>query len=319
MRCGPLLCALVFFGVLAHAGAARAELFGFQSLREIQFPYDAGVASANEIAGTRYAMQHCVPQDPRIAWLKRPKGQFYKPDRIVVASVPAHLDLTNGRLVNGVLVQALRYAWKRCQAWQEFGRDYEFGGIEIGIQQRGKLVVRTEPAIHRSDTVTVGRTRNALIEQQIRARQEQQRAAAAAQAAERAQAWQGFLSSLGDVGQVLFFAGLAVLGWRYLPPVFTRIKWFFAPHPAIRRLAEATRPDVNEYVDGKLLAEALNFRPANDTEAKLAQRDLEVLRKRVNEKHARLRESEKLIREVSEMERAKVRVDVLKRAGGSRG
>ena len=301
--------------------AVKAELYGYSRLREIRLPYvEAGIPPSVQLKGATYSMGHCVPQDPLIAWLKRPKGQFYKPTRVVVAKVPSKLDLGNLRLVNGIVLQSLLFAWKRCQAWQEYGRYYEFGGVEVRVVQNGQTVVRTEASARRGeDVVAVRRIWNAVIEQRELAVQKQRALVQAAVAAKNAQAWDDFWSTVWNVIQVAFFAVVGLLAWRYLPPVFTRIKWFFAPHPAIQKLTAATRHDVNEYVDGKLLADALNFKPANDTEAELAKRDINWLRERVNEKHQRLKEAEELMRGVHDMEHAKKRVELLKRYGGGHG
>lgn len=300
--------------------AVEAEVYGYSRLREIRLPYvEAGVSPPVQLNGTSYRMGHCVPQNPHVAWLKRPKGQFYKPERIVVAKVPSKFDLGNYRVVNGIVLQSLLYAWKKCQAWQEYGRYYEFGEVEVRVVQNGQTIVQTEASVRRGDVVEVPRIWNAVAEQRKLVIQKQRAAEQAAVSARKAQAWNDFWSTVWNVVKLVFFAVVALLASRYLPPVFTRIKWFFAPHPAIQTLSAATRHDVNEFVDGKLLADALNFKPANDTEAELARRDINWLRERVNEKHQRLKEAEELMRDVRDMEHAKKRVELLKRYGGKRG
>jgi hypothetical protein len=309
------LAFLCLLGMVLPA-AADPNMFGFHGLRSVQLPDSAaGFTPQKNLKSVEYISVNCEAQDPLLNWLHRPDGQFYNEERVVTAKVPPKYDLGNHKIVNAIILGGLLKAWRECQSWEMLGTGYNYSHVTVQIVQGGVLKVRSARTDSRDGIVTVREVENAVIAQRNEELRQQQLAEQSAIAAQKARKRSAYWSSVWNWIKIGFFIAIGVVAFRVLPPYLTRIKWFFFPHPAVRALRRATRVNSNEYVDGKVLAEALSFVPANDTEAQLAARDLAELRDKVRKKHERLTETEKLEKETIDMERAKVRSEELRKYG----
>ncbi len=287
---------------LKPVGNARIDTSAIVNGKSVNPPYaGAGIGSASDIRKATFNLTRCQ---------KSLYSDTNEHNRGVSITVPKGYDLLDGRLVNTLLVAGLQFARKNCPVKAWLRQSPEEHGISMKVVQNGEVAIETGQSTSvGNDGVGFRYFRNFIAERY----QSQLRETA------RQQWWDSYWSSVRWwIKAIIVLAVSPFILW-HMPRILTRIKWFFFPHPAIRALRSATRHDYNEYVDGSLLAEAMNFTPANDVEAELAKRDLSDLRKRVAEKNDRLRQSETLMNDVRNMERAKKRVETMRIFGGLRG
>lgn len=336
---------LVLCLIVAAMFAATTSAFAEFPLYEPNYDYritppyeSAGVAEKNELQGVTYKLTDCVWTMTNFDLFK-PAIEVHRKERTVTIFVPGAMDLTNERVINGLIVSGWKAAWKYCfSSYVQNDTNFtEFAGVRVLVVQRKERIIEAGPVLVGDDnSIYISRLTNlatdrknakiqaeqtaiAQAQQVTESRQSTQRAeettiAQAQQATESRQPTQRAEETSATFNFILIAALMlaAVIALvRLLPPILTRIRWFLSPHPAIRELRNATRNRNATFVNPNALADALLFSPANSTEAELARKDIAKLKKDVAEKSEILREQEELEELVVEMERKKTRVEVL--------
>jgi len=322
------LAGLILLGASSAAVADRKiALPGYDQLLVVPYP-DEGVAEGKEIGGVKFEMSKC----DRIEYvLKFFEASFWKNNsyRTVTALVPASMRLTNHRVVNGLVSSAATYAWTNCYAGTVFtDRDIpDFSGVRVLIIQRKKVVIETGRVMssdggtrlrfssfvnHIEERIAADKqaTADADLEQQRVAflqKQDEQNARAARLAAIAYEKQQQ--TTLLVVYGMLALGAIA-LGYRYIPRIATRIRWFFWPHPAFRKVRNATRTNRVSQENAKILAEALRFVPANETQQALARRDIARMKEHLAMQNIFVTENEKIAQSLFEGEMSKFRIGV---------
>ena len=323
-------CLLATALLVASGGAfAKGPLYEPDYDYRVFPPYQSiGIAEDKELKHVSYQLTDCV-------WVMTsfdlfgPATQVHKKERTVTVIAPASMDLTNERIINGLIVNGWREAWKNCfSSYVQNDTNYtEFAGVRVLVVQRKERIVQTgRVKVNDEKGIYIDEMNNLAIERKVAnlqaqaeadARAKQAEADAIAQAQQLEANRQAAISSaqnwqfLKTVFWLIVGLAFAALLYKYLPPLLTRIRWFFSPHPAVRELRNATRNRNATFVNPNAMADALSFAPANATEAELARKDIAKLKKDVAEKSEVLRAQEELENTVIEMERAKKRVEVL--------
>lgn len=323
---------LVLCPLVAALFAATTSAFAEFPLYEPNYdyritpPYEtAGVAEKRELQGVRYKLTDCVWTMTSFDLFK-PAVEVHRKERTITIFVPAAMDLTNARIINGLIVSGWRAAWKYCfSSYVQNDTNFtEFAGVRVLVVQRKERIIETGPVLVGDDKSIYIRqlTNFAADRKNAKIQAEQTAIARAQQVTERRQSNQREQETTATFNFILIaammLAAMIALA-RVLPPILTRIRWFFSPHPAIRELRNATRNRNATYVNPNALADALLFSPANSTEAELARKDIAKLKKDIAEKSEILREQVELEELVIEMERKKTKVELLLNRRNSHG
>ena len=322
-----VLCLLVA-AMFAATPSAFAEFPLYEPNYDYRItpPYEtAGVAEKQELQGVTYKLTDCVWTMTSFDLFK-PAIEVHRKERTVTIFVPAAMDLTNERVINGLIVSGWKAAWKYCfSSYVQNDTNFtEFAGVRVLVVQRKERIIEAGPVLVGDDkSIYISQLTNLAADRKNAKIQADQTAIAQAQqVTENRQATQRAEETSATFNFILIAALMlaAVIALvRVLPPIFTRIRWFLSPHPAIRELRNATRNRNATFVNPNALADALLFSPANSTEAELARKDIAKLKKDVAEKSEILRAQEELEELVVEMERKKTRVEVLLNRRNSHG
>ncbi len=321
------LCLLVAAMFAATTSAfAEFPLYEPNYDYRITLPYEtAGVAEKKELEGVTYKLTDCIWTMTSFDLFK-PAIEVHKKERTVTIFVTGAMDLTNERIINGLIVSGWKAAWKYCfSSYVQNDTNFtEFAGVRVQVVQRKERIIETGPVLVGDDkSIYISQLTNLAADRKNEKIQAEQTAIAEAQrVVENRQAAQQARETSATFNFVLIAAlmlAAAIALIRILPPILTRIRWFFSPHPAIQELRNATRNRNATFVNPNALADALLFSPANSTEAELARKDLAQMKKDVAEKSEILREQEELEELVVEMERKKTRVEVLLNRRNSHG
>lgn len=289
-------------------------------------PYEnAGVAEKKELRSVTYKLTDCVWKMTSFD-LFQGAIEVHQKDRTVTLIVPASMDLTNKRIINGLMLSAWRMAWKYCfSSYVQKNRMFtDFSGVRVVVVQRKERIIETGPVLVGVDrSIYISQLTNLAVNRKNAKIQSDQTAIAEAQLLTESRQTIKQAQETSSTFNFILIVALVVAAMialaRILPPILTRIRWFFSPHPAIRELRNATRNRNATFVNPNALADALLFSPANSTEAELARKDIAKLKKDVAEKSEILREQVELEELVIEMERKKTKVEVLLNRRNSHG
>ena len=323
-----LVLCLFATAMLAASTSAFAEFPLYEPNYDYRVvePYQAvGIAEKKELKNVSYKLTDCVWTMTSFDLFK-PAIEVHKKERTVTVFVPAAMDLTNERIINGLVLYGWKVAWKNCfSSYVQNDTNFtEFSGVRVLVVQRKERIIQTGPVlvaddksiyIDTLDNLAATRKAEKIQAKQVAETQSQQVKDRRLADARTAQTYQ----SMFFIFKAILGLAVIVLLFRYLPPLLTRIRWFFSPHPALREVRKATRIHGATYVNGNALSEGLSFIPANATEAELARRDLAKMKQDAAAKNEVIEAQIDLEYSVIELQRKQKRVELLQKASQKYG
>lgn len=153
-RAAALSSATAVLAILSANGSLADKGYNFSPSDQHRIipPYvDAGYAGRNSLVGLQTEFQ--CDYDRTDIRLFQKSVRVYRPDRTVQVNAPAYIDLTDPTIVNAIIVNGWRFAWRNCFA--NYAKNQvvytDYSRVKVIVYRNNEVVVEAGPTVVASD------------------------------------------------------------------------------------------------------------------------------------------------------------------------